>query len=329
MRRREFTLLLGGTMALTALPSKAQQLAKVPRIAFLTTTSPSGSPATKSFVEGLRDLGYVEGRNIAIEWRWGYGSTERFPEFADEVVRLNVDVILAANTAAGFAAQKATKTIPIVIPTMEEPVGNGFVMSLARPGGNITGLSLQTPDLQSKRVQLFKEAVPTVSRIAVLVDVAGRPLVRQTEMNAVEAAAQALSIQLQPLVEVQSPGELAQAFATVTGEGADGVFAVGGTMFFANRAQLAEQALKSRVPMMCDLRPQVEAGCLMSYGGSITEVFRRAAALVDRILRGAAPAELPVEQPTKFELVINLKTAKAIGVTIPPLLLARADEVIE
>ena len=328
MRRRKFTLLLGGAIALTASPSKAQKSAKVPRIAFLTTSSPSGSPAIQSFVEGLRDLGYVEGRNIAIEWRWGHGTTERFPEFADEVVRLNVDVILAANTAAGFAAQKATKTIPIVIPTMEEPVGNGFVVSVARPGGNITGLSLQTPDTQGKRVQLFKEAVPTVSRMAVLVD-ATRPLMRQTEVKALAAAAQALSIRLQPLVEVQRPGELEQAFATITGERADGVFLVGGTMFFASRALLAEQALKSRVPMMCVQREQVEAGCLMSYGASLTDVFRRAAALVDRILRGTAPAELPVEQPTKFELVINAATARSLGITLHPSLLASADEVIE
>jgi putative ABC transport system substrate-binding protein len=212
---------------------------------------------------------------------------------------------------------------------MEEPVGNGFVASLARPGGNITGPSLQTPDMQGKRVQLFKEAVPTVSRMAVLVDVAGRPLARQTEMIALEAAAQAQSIRLQPLVEVQSPGELAQAFATITGERADGVIAIGGTMFFANRAQFAEQALKSRVPMMCDVRQQVEARCLMSYGGSITEAFRRAATLVDRILRGATPAELPVEQPTKFELVINAATARSLGITLPPPLLVIADEVIE
>ena len=328
MRRRKFTLLLGGAIALTASPSKAQKSVKVPRIAFLTTSSPSGSPAIQAFVEGLRDLGYVEGRNIAIEWRWGHGTTEQFPEFADEVVRLNVDVILAANTAAGLAAQKATRTIPIVIPMMEEPVDHGFVASLARPGGNITGLSPLSPDMQGKRLQIFKEAVPTVSRMAVLVDAAR--MMRQTEVKALAAAAQALSIRLQPLVEVQRPGELEQAFATITGERADGVLLIGGTMFFANRALLAEQALKSRVPMMCVQRQEVEAGCLMSYGGSLTDAFRRAAAFVDRtILRGTSPAELPVELPTKFELVINAATARSLGITLHPSLLASADEVIE
>ena len=327
MRRRKFTLLLGGAIALTASPSKAQKSVKVPRIAFLTTSSPSGSPAIQAFVEGLRDLGYVEGRNIAIEWRWGHGTTERFPEFADEVVRLNVDVILAANTAAGLAAQKATKTIPIVIPMMEEPVDDGFVASVARPGGNITGLSPLSPDMQGKRLQIFKEAVPTVSRMAVLVDAAR--MMRQTEVKALAAAAQALSIRLQPLVEVQRPGELEQAFATITGERADGVLLIGGTMFFANRALLAEQALKSRVPMMCVQRQEVEAGCLMSYGGSLTDAFRRAAAFVDRILRGTSPAELPVELPTKFELVINAATARSLGITLHPSLLASAHEVIE
>ena len=327
MRRRKFTLLLGGAIALTASPSKAQKSVKVPRIAFLTTSSPSGSPAIQAFVEGLRDLGYVEGRNIAIEWRWGHGTTEQFPEFADEVVRLNVDVILAANTAAGLAAQKATKTIPIVIPMMEEPVDHGFVASVARPGGNITGLSPLSPDMQGKRLQIFKEAVPTVSRMAVLVDAAR--MMRQTEVKALAAAAQALSIRLQPLVEVQRPGELEQAFATITGERADGVLLIGGTMFFANRALLAEQALKSRVPMMCVQRQEVEAGCLMSYGGSLTDAFRRAAAFVDRILRGTSPAELPVELPTKFELVINAATARSLGITLHPSLLANAHEVIE
>jgi putative ABC transport system substrate-binding protein len=327
MRRRD--LIAGLLVAAATGRALAQQARKVPRVALLTTSSPPGSPAIDAFVQELRDLGYVDGRDIMIEWRWGRGATERFPEFAAEAVRLNVDVIVAANTAAGLAAQKATKTIPIVIATMEEPVRNGLVASIARPGGNITGLDFQPTDLQGKRLQLFKEAFPTISRLAVLIDSAGRPLTREIEMIAAESAAQALSIRLQPVIEVKSAEEIAGAFKAIAGDGADGILEVGGTMFFANRIEMAERALKSRIPVMCNLRDEAATGCLMSYGSSVVQAFRRAAGLVDKILKGAKPADLPVERPAKFELVINLKTAKALALTIPPALLAVADEVIE
>jgi putative ABC transport system substrate-binding protein len=214
---------------------------------------------------------------------------------------------------------------------MEDPVQQGFAASLANPGSNITGLSLQSPDLQGKRLQLFKEALPNLARVAVLIDVAGRPQARKIlQMNSLETAARALSIGLGPVVDVQGPEEITAAFAAITKEGAaGGVFVLGGTMLFANRAELARQALKKSIPMMCGLRAEAEAGCLMSYGGSLVEMFRRAAVLVDKILKGATTAELPIEQPTTFEFVVNLKTANALRLAIPPSVLARADEVIE
>jgi ABC-type uncharacterized transport system substrate-binding protein len=324
--RREFVS--GVALGLLAPPfaAQGQQAAKLDRIAFISTTSPGDSPTTAAFRQGLRDLGYVEGLNIAIEWRWGRGMTERFPDFAAEVVRLKVDVIVAANAPAGHAAQRATKTIPIVIPTMADPVSDGFVTTLSRPGGNITGLSIQTPELQGKRMQLLKEVVPNVSRVALLTDTNDRNY-HQTVSEA-EAAAGTLGLHLR-VHEVSSPSALNGAFATMSKEAAGAVSIAGGTMFYANRAQLAEHALKKRLPMMCDTQEQVNAGCLMSYGPSLSDVFRRAATFVDRILKGAKPADLPVEQPTKFDLVINLKTAKVLGLTIPPSLLLRADEVIQ
>jgi len=325
--RRAFIDGLAFGLLAAPLAVEGQPAGKVPRIAVLTTTSPPGSPATDAFVQGLRDLGYVEGRNITIEWRWGRGTTERFPEFAADVVRLNVDAILASNAAAGQAARQATKTIPIVIPTMADPVTDGFVASLARPGGNITGLTFQSPELQGKRLQLLKETLPNVSRIALLVDSNERQY-RSVAKDA-ESAAAVLGIRPQPLVEVREPNNFPAAFSAITKEGARAVLVVGGTMLFVNRARLSEHALKARLPMMCDVREAVEAGCLMSYGASLGDLFRHAAGLVNRILKGSKPADLPVEQPTTFELIINLKTAKALGLTIPQSLLARADEVIQ
>ncbi len=226
------------------------------------------------------------------------------------MVRLKVDVIVAANGPAGYAAQAATRTIPIVIPVMSDPVGDGFVASLARPGG-----------------KLLKEALPTFSPMALLVDRSeAQPDLRVREA---ESAARVVGVQLHPIVEARSPGDLNGVFSTITKEGARAVFVVGGTMLTANRVQLAEHALKPRLPMMCHFRENVAAGCLMSYWASLTDLFRHAATYVDKILKGAKPGDIPVEQPTKFELVINLKTAKALGLSIPPSLLARADEVIE
>jgi len=327
MDRRAFLCGLAlGTLS-APLVTAAQPAGKVPRVAFLSTTSPGSSPSTDVFLQGPRDLGYVEGQNISVEWRWGRGTTERFPEFAADVVRLKVDVIVAANSPAGYAAQRATRTIPIVIPTMADPVGDGFVASISRPGGNITGLTFQSPELQGKRLQLLKEALPPISRVALLMDVNDRNY--PSSMREAESGARALGVRLHPLVEARSPGDLKRLFGMITKQNVGAVLIVGGTMLYANRVQVAEHALKSRLPMMCDTKENVEAGCLMSYGASLTDLFRRAASYVDRILKGEKPADLPVEQPTKFELVINLKTAKALGLTIPQTLLLRADQVIE
>ena len=327
MDRRTF---LAGTGAiLLAAPlaaAEAQQTGKVYRIAFISGTSPGSSPATDAFGQGLRELGYIEGRNITIEWRWGRGETERFAEFAAEMVKLQVDLIVAGNEAAGRAAQEATKTIPIVVGLMGDPVGSGLVATLARPGGNITGLTSQGPDTTAKRLQLLREALPTVSRVAVLADTNDASY--RLAISEAEVAARGLGMQLQ-LQEVRSPGEFKGMFATIARQGARAGFTIGGPVLYANRAQLAQTALKSHLPMMCGVREHVEAGCLMSYAASLTGMFHRAAYFVDKILKGAKPADLPVEQPTKFELVINLKTAKALGLTIPPSLLLRADEVIQ
>jgi ABC-type uncharacterized transport system substrate-binding protein len=252
------------TLSLLAVPlaAEAQQAGKVYRIAFLSTGSPEDSPTADAFRKELRELGYIEGQNILIEWRWGRGTTERFPDFAAEVVSRNVAVIVAANNAAGLAAQRATRTIPIVLAVSGDPVGDGLVASLARPGGNVTGLSVQLPDIAAKRLQLLREAVPNVSRIAVLVDTTAGGY-RQAVSEA-EGAARALGAQLQ-MQEVSRPSELSGAFTVFTQQGAGAVFVVGGTMLHANRAHLAEQAQRSRLPMMCGERETVLAGCLMSY----------------------------------------------------------------
>jgi putative ABC transport system substrate-binding protein len=316
------------TLLFLAVPlaGEAQPSGKVPRVAFISTTSPENSTSADAFRQRLGDLGYVEGRNIVIEWRWGRGKTERFQEFAAEVARIPVDIIVAANTPAGLAAQKVTRTIPIVIATMVDPVGDGFVATIARPGGNITGLTLQTPEITGKRLQLLKEAIPTVSRVAVLAD-RNAGGYKQTK-QAAEAAARSLGVQLQ-VHEVSGPGDLNDAFASMSRQGAGAVLVPGGTMLYANRVQVAEQAQKRRLPTICADREHAVAGCLMSYGARILDVFRGAANLVDRILKGTKPAELPVEEPTRFELIVNLKTAKTLGVSIAPAVLTRADTVIE
>jgi putative tryptophan/tyrosine transport system substrate-binding protein len=326
VNRRAFVTGLGALLA-APLGVEAQRAKRMPRIAFLTTTSPGSSPTTDAFRQGLRELGYVEGQNIVIEWRWGRGGTERFPEFAAEVVRLNVDVIVAANDAAGRAAQRATGAIPIVIPTIGDPVAGGFVASLAKPGGNITGVTTSSPDVAGKRLQIFKEILPRVSKVGLLVDVTD--LGHSATVREIETAASALNIRVGPRVDVSNPGALGDAFGAMVKESATAVFAVGGTMLYANRARLAALAVNNRLPMMCGPSAFVSAGCLMGYSANLADMFRRAASYVDRILKGASPAELPVEQPTKFDLAINMKTAKALGLTIPASLLLRADQVIE
>src|SRR5499427_6670596 len=269
LERRQFMMAVAAGLLAAPLAAEAQQTRKtIPRIAFLTTTSPEDSPnpGIDGFRQGLRDLGYIEGQTIAIEWRWGRGKTDQFPKFAAEVVRLKVDVIVAANTTAGRAAQMATKTIPIVIPFMVDPVGDGFAATLSHPGGNVTGLTNESADLIGKRLQLFKEALPSLSRIGVVVDTSDANY-RESVSN-LEAAAQALGVRVQIRREVSNPGELGPTFAAIPREGAGGVFIVGGGMTYTNRAQLAELALKHRLPMMCAQAQHVRAGCLMAYAAN-------------------------------------------------------------
>lgn len=333
MRPRVTRLTTVVALLLLAAPLSAEtQSGKVPRIGVLspvfspTSESPEGSPLDSALRQGLRELGYVEGQTIAIEWRWARGDAKRYPDFAAEMVRLKVDLIVAANNPAALAAQRATRTIPIVVVLASDPVGLGLVASLARPGGNITGLSIQTADTVGKRLQLLKEAIPKVSRMAVLVDPTfpgGRH-----QAGEAEVAAQALGVQSQ-LLETQIPTDLDRAFGAMTQNRAGAVLIVGSKLFFGHRARIAELAVKSRLPAMCVAREYAEAGCLMSYGASFPDLFRRSATYVDKIIKGAKPADLPVEQPTKFELTVNVKTANALGLKIPPLLRLRADHVIE
>jgi putative ABC transport system substrate-binding protein len=306
----------------------AQQTQTLPRIAFLTSTSPESSPTAAAFRQGLHDLGYIENQNIVVEWRWSRGKSELFPEFVAEVVRLNVDVIVVANVLAGRAAQEATKTIPIVFSSgMSDGVAYGFIESLARPGGNITGLSSQSPDLVAKRLEVLKDAVVNRSRVLVLGD--PREPSYLTERNKTELAATALGVQIDSYLEASTPQELAGVLANKPQNAESAIFTLTSTLLFAERANLAQYAIKSRLPMICLDPSMVAAGCLVSYSANYSDLNRRAATYVDRILKGAKPADLPVEQPTKFELVINLKTARALGLTIPPSILSRADEVIE
>jgi len=279
-----------------------------------------------AFREGLRELGYVEGQNVAFELRSAEGKVEHLPDLAAELVRLKVDIILASSNQSVEAAQKATTSIPIVMTGTTDPVASGFVSSLARPGGNITGLTLQTRDIQKKVLQLLKETMPSLSRVIILWDplfVRGRLVL--TEL---EDAAKVLGLQLQP-IEVRASGDLERAFASATRSRAGAVMSTGGRVTFDLRAQIADLAIRHRLAATAPVLEYAEAGYLMTYGASLMDQYKIGARFVDRILKGAKPADLPVEQPTKFSLVINLKTAKALGLTIPPSVLGRADQVIE
>ena len=313
-----------GLGVLTAHLAAEAQAGKVPRIGVLT------GGAADAFVvglrQGLRELGYVEGQSFALEIRSADGVPERLPGLAAELVRLKVDVLVAPSNLTIAPAHRATTSIPIVMTNAIDPVASGFVATLARPGGNVTGLTIQSPDVIGKPLQLLKDVVPDLAKVAVFWD-PGLPGARQS-LSKLEAAARALGVQLQ-LVEVRSRRELEGAFAAVTRERARAAFIFGSPMQFAFRAQIADLAVKRRLPTTCPLREFVEAGCLIGYGASLTDQHRRAAYFIDRILKGAKPADLPIEQPTKFYFVINLKTAKALGLTIPPAVLGRADQVIE
>jgi putative ABC transport system substrate-binding protein len=317
------------SLSLLGMPpvAEVQQAAKVPRIGYLGTSSASAVPhVLDAFRQGLRELGYLEGQNIVIEYRWAEGRSERLPGLAAELVRLNVDVIVAPNTQAALAAKNATRTIPIVFAGVADPAGTGLIASVARPGGNVTGLSFLSPELGAKQLELLKEAVPKASRIAVLWN-PGNPGLALT-LRETEVAAKALAVQLQ-IREARGPNEIDSAFSAMTRERPGALLVLGDAVFLLHRTRLADLATRSRLPAMYNFREFVDAGGLMAYAANLADLFRRAAAYVDKILKGAKPPDLPVEQPMKFELVVNLKTAKALGLTIPQSVLIRADHVIE
>ena len=328
MNRRSF---LQGPLGLLAAPlvADAQPAAKRHRIGLLAGSSPSSPESAHiwaGFFEGLRELGYVEGQNFVIEGRYYGDKIERRPTLAAELVRLQVDVIVAGAAPAPEAAKTATSTIPIVMANHADPVGGGLVASLGRPAGNVTGLSLFGPELRGKQLQLLKEVVPGLVSVAVLSDPTN-PF-QSLELKMVEAAARFLKLRLH-VVQARAPSEFGEAFWLATKERAGAVFVLGGSMFTAHRARLVELAAKSRLPAMYTVKEYAEAGGLMSYGVNIRDSFRRAAGYVDKILKGAKPDDLPVEQPVKFAFAINLKTAKALGLKISPSVLLRADQVIE
>jgi putative ABC transport system substrate-binding protein len=323
-------LALGAIFLTLSCPAEAQQPGKIPRIGFLGLTSPSANAARiEAFRQGLRELGYVEGKNIVIEWRHHEGKIDRLPALAAELVHLKVDVIITVGPPAAGAAKEATATIPIVMMQVGDPVGSGFVASLARPGRNITGWSSLAPELNGKRLELLKEIVPGLSRVAVFGTSTSPD--NAPSLKEVELAAEALKVQLQYLDvrDARDPKDIGAAFRAAGKGRAEAVLLmVAGAVGAGHRTQILELAIKSRLPVVYTGRGFVEAGGLMSYGVNLLDLGRRAATYVDKILKGAKPSDLPVEQPTKFELVINLKTAKQIGLTIPPNVLARADKVI-
>jgi len=312
------------TLSLLAAPRTvtAQPRSTVPRIGVLTSAAEASTPLWEAFRQGLRDLGYVEGKTIVLEYRFAAGQNERLPALAAELVHLQVDLMVTNSPAGAQAAKDATETIPIVTATG----GHHVVASLARPGGNITGLTLMAPELAGKRLEILKEALPHVSRVAVLQN-AGNPG-SPDELREVEAAARGLGLQLHSLA-VRHPDELDSVFAAITREGAEALIVQGDAVFWYHRTRVVALAAQHRLPAVFDAREFADAGGLMTYGASVPDSYRRAAVYVDKILKGAQPATLPVERPVKFEFVINLKTAKALGVTLPPALLFQADEVIQ
>jgi ABC-type uncharacterized transport system substrate-binding protein len=326
--RRGFLATAAGLLA-APLVAEAQPAGKVHRIGFLGSGSATGDPRTReAFREGLREFGWVEGQNLVIEYRFAEGQSDRLPDLATELVRLKVDVIAAGPTPPVLAAKRATGTIPIVGMSLTDPVGLGLVASLARPGGNVTGVTYSVgTETFGKGLELLKEAVPKVRHVAVLSNPASPS--QSLAIASLKSAARALGLELL-LLEARGPTQLDGAFAAMAKDGVEALFVVTDPTYLlpGAAARLADLAAKSRLPSMHAQRAAVESGGLMSYGPSIVAIYRRGAVYVDKILKGAKPADLPIEQPTKFELVINLKTAKALGLTIPPAVLARADEVI-
>jgi ABC-type uncharacterized transport system substrate-binding protein len=326
IRRREFITLLGGAAAAWPLAASAQQPGKLPTIGYLGAgTSASEGQRVAALKERLHQLGWVEGRNIAFESRWAEGRSDRAAEVAAEFVRLKVDIIVASGTPQVIALKQATSVIPIVSPTMGDPVGAGLVASLARPGGNVTGLSLLQPDLGGKRLEVLREAIPALRRLAIMGNSSNPPIAQ--EIQEVQAAAGRLDLEVATL-EIRRAEDIRPAFDALKGR-ADALYLANDQLILSNRTRINILALVARLPTMYNSREYVEQGGVVSYGPNFADLFRRAADGVDKILRGARPADIPVEQPTKFDLVVNLITANAIGLTISPTLLARADEVIE
>jgi putative ABC transport system substrate-binding protein len=327
MKRREFITLLGGAAIAWPLAAGAQQAGKVPRVGFMgNSTAALEANLVGPFRDGLRELGYQEGRNIVIEYRWAEGNYQRFPALVGELLAVPVDVIVTAGTPATLAVKKATSTVPLVMIAVGDPVGTGIVPSLAHPGANITGLSSIAPDLEGKRLELLREVLPKLSRVALFLN----PLneFHTVSVRQAFAAAQALGIKLHAL-EVRTSEEVDGALATLVPAKPDALLILADRVFLHNRKRMMDFATEHRLPSVNAYREVVEAGGLMSYGPSYEDMHRRAADYVDKILKGAKPGDLPVQQPTKFTLILNLKSAKVLGVEVPPILLARADEVIE
>ena len=327
MRKKILCFGLGAMLFALSVPAAAQQPTGVPRIGYLTASTPSSMSArVEAFRQGLRELGYVEGKNIVIEWRFAEGKLDRLPALAAELVRLKVDVIVTSAPPATRPTKEATSTIPIVMAQDSDPVGSGFVASLARPGGNITGLATLAPEVSGKQLELLKEIVPKLSDVAVL-GTSTRPGTAQM-LKETELAARALKVKLQHL-DVLDPKETATAFQAASKGRADAVIVLPSGIFNSQRTQIVGLAVKSRLPAIYYAAEWVEDGGLMTYSVSLIDLSRRAATYVDKILKGRTPADLPVEQPKKFEFIVNLKAAKQIGLTIPPNVLARADRVIK
>jgi putative ABC transport system substrate-binding protein len=326
MQRREFITLLGGAAAAWPLAARAQQARKLPTIGFLGAATPSvASQWVTAFEKRLRELGWIEGRTVAIEYRWAEARTERYSEIAAELVGLKVDVIVTWASAPVLAAKQATMLIPIVFAAQMDPVGAGVVASLARPGGNVTGLSIQQTDTASKRLELLREVVRNLGRLAIMGN-AGAPGA-VLEMREVQVTARTLGLEVTTR-EIRQAEDIAPAIEALKSR-ADALYVATDPLVFTNRIRINTLALGARLPTIYGSREYVDAGALMSYGPNFSDLFRRAADYVDKILRGAKPGDIPVEQPTKFDLVINLKTAKALGLDVPATVLARADEVIE
>ena len=325
MQRREFITLLGGAAAGWPLAALAQGRPQVARVGILHPGSPP-DPWLDGLREGLRELGYVEGKDLVFEYRWAEGRSERLPDLADVLIASKVDVIVIMTGPAVLAAKKRTTTVPIVMAVSGDPVGTGAVTNLARPGGNVTGFSLMSDELAGLRVGVLKEVVPAAKRIGVLYNPSEPPT--KAELRETEVAAHVLGMTLQPLAAT-SADDLVQRFADASAGGCDAIITFAHGFAFFHRRRIAELAAQHRLPAMYGWREHAEVGGLMTYGPNVKATLRRAASYVDRILKGAKPADLPVEQPTKFELVVNLKTARALGIEIPQTVLARADEVIE